>query len=82
MGDEEVRDPLARFEQSLIDCGATDATAVQALKDEARAEADAAVVAAMKEPEPTREDVLTFSYAPSPVDAVYPEDYTGLPGAK
>jgi 2-oxoisovalerate dehydrogenase E1 component alpha subunit len=75
-------DPLAAFEQKLIDCGATDPAAVQALKDEARAEADAAVVAAMKEPEPTREDVLKFSYAPSPVDAVYPQDYTGLPGAK
>lgn len=75
-------DPLARFEQTLIDAGAIDAAAVQAMKDEAKAEADAAVVAAMTEPEPTREDVLKFSYAPSPVDAVYPNDYTGLPGAR
>ena len=36
----------------------------------------------MHEPEPTREDVMRFSYAPSTVDAVYPEDYTGLPGGK
>ena len=52
------------------------------MKDEAKAEADAAVVAAMKEPEPTREDVETFTYAPSEVDAVYPKDYTGLPGVR
>jgi 2-oxoisovalerate dehydrogenase E1 component alpha subunit len=75
-------DPLALFEQKLIDAGAIDAAAVKALKDDAKAEADAAVVEAMQEPEPTREDVLSFTYAPSPVDAVYPEDYTGLPGVR
>jgi len=75
-------DVLATFEQKLIDCGAIDSVAVKAMKDEAKAEADAAVVAAMKEPEPTREDLYRFSYAPSEVDAVYPKDYTGLPGAK
>ena len=51
---------------------------MKAMKDEAKAEADAAVVEAMKEPEPTREDVYAFTYAPSAVDAVYPKDYTGL----
>jgi 2-oxoisovalerate dehydrogenase E1 component alpha subunit len=75
-------DPLAAFEQKLIDAGAIDTAAVKALKDEAKDEADDAVVAAMQENEPTREDVNRFSYAPSEVDAVYPEDYTGLPGAK
>jgi 2-oxoisovalerate dehydrogenase E1 component alpha subunit len=75
-------DPLGAFEQKLIDSGAIDTAAVKALKDEAKIEADEAVVAAMKEPEPTREDVNSFSYAPSEVDAVYPEDYTGLPGAR
>ena len=55
---------------------------MKALKDEAKAEADAAVVEAMQEPEPTREDVYAFTYAPSEVDAVYPEDYTGLPGVR
>lgn len=74
-------DPLGAFEQRLLDCGAIDESGVKALKDEAKAEADAAVVAAMNEPEPTREDVYRFTYAPSPVDAVYPSDYTGLPGA-
>ncbi len=75
-------DPLATFEQKLIDAGAIDTNAVRAMKDEAKAEADAAVVETMKEPEPTREDVYAFTYANSDVDAVYPKDYTGLPGAR
>ena len=73
-------DPLAAFEQKLIDSGAIDTATVKSLKDEAKIEADDAVVTAMQEPEPTREDVNRFSYAPSEVDAVYPNDYTGLPG--
>jgi len=28
---------------------------------------------------PTAADVERFTYAPSRVDAVYPDDYTGLP---
>ena len=75
-------DPLAVFEQKLVDDGAIDVPLVKAMKDEAKAEADAAVVEAMKEPQPTREDVERFTYAPSPVDAVYPGDYTGLPGKR
>jgi 2-oxoisovalerate dehydrogenase E1 component alpha subunit len=31
------------------------------------------------EPRPMPEDINRHTYAPSPVDAVYPEDYTGLP---
>ena len=74
-------DPLAAFEQKLIDAGAIDPPTLKTMKDEAKAEADDAVVAAMKEPEPTREDVLSYTYAASEVDAVYPNDYTGLPQA-
>ncbi len=73
-------DPLAAFEQKLIDSGAIDTNAVRALKDEAKLEADEAVVETMKEAEPTRDDVYAFTYAESEVDAVYPKDYTGLPG--
>jgi 2-oxoisovalerate dehydrogenase E1 component alpha subunit len=73
-------DPLVGFEQKLIDVGAIDVPAIKAMKEEAKAEADAAVVQAMHEPEPTREDVEKFTYAPSQADAVYPNDYTGLPG--
>jgi 2-oxoisovalerate dehydrogenase E1 component alpha subunit len=75
-------DPLVAFEQKLLDSRAIDVAAIKSLKEEAKAEADAAVVQAMGEVEPTREDVERFTYAPSEVDAVYPKDYTGLPGAE
>jgi 2-oxoisovalerate dehydrogenase E1 component alpha subunit len=34
---------------------------------------------AVREPKPTAADVFKHTYAPSQVDVVYPEDYTGLP---
>jgi 2-oxoisovalerate dehydrogenase E1 component alpha subunit len=73
-------DPVALFEQTLIDAGAIDADGVRHLRDDARAEADAAAVEATSEPQPTAADVYRDTYAPSRVDAVYPGDYTGLPG--
>jgi 2-oxoisovalerate dehydrogenase E1 component alpha subunit len=52
------------------------------MKEESREEANAAVVTATAEPKPTKDDVPRFTYAPSEVDAVYPDDYTGLPGRR
>lgn len=75
-------DPLRQFEEKLLSCGAIDAQSVEQLWQEARAEAEAAVAVAMREPEPRPEDVYRFTYAPSPVDVVYPQDYTGLPGER
>lgn len=78
----DEQDCVALFEQKLIDAHAIDADAIRQMKDEARDEANAAVVKATAEPKPTKDDVLRFTYAPSEVDAVYPDDYTGLPGRK
>jgi 2-oxoisovalerate dehydrogenase E1 component alpha subunit len=75
-------DCVAAFEQKLIDCGATDADGVQALREEAKQEADEAADAVAGEPRPTPLDVYMGTYAPSPVDAVYPKDYTGLPSRR
>jgi 2-oxoisovalerate dehydrogenase E1 component alpha subunit len=75
-------DVVAGFEQKLIDCGATDADQVRAMKDEAKAEADDAADAVATEPRPSPLDVYMGTYAPSSVDAVYPKDYTGLPGRR
>ena len=75
-------DTIALFEQKLIDAGAIDANGVKQMRAEAKAEADDAVVKTMTEDQPTREDVEAFTYAPSDVDAVYPQDYTGLPGKR
>jgi 2-oxoisovalerate dehydrogenase E1 component alpha subunit len=73
-------DCVALFEQKLVDAYAVDAEQVRQLRAEATEEADAAVVQATSEAKPAREDVERFTYAASRVDAVYPDDYTGLPG--
>ena len=73
-------DAVDLFEHALLDCGAIDADGVALLWDDARAEADAAADQAVGEPMPTGDDVNRYTYAASPVDAVYPGDYTGLPG--
>ncbi|MGL6076240.1 MAG: thiamine pyrophosphate-dependent dehydrogenase E1 component subunit alpha [Fimbriiglobus sp.] len=75
-------DCLALFEQKLIDLGALSADQAQAMREDAKAEADAAVVQATSEAKPQGADVESGTYAPSTVDVVYPEDYTGLPQAR
>lgn len=72
-------DCLAIFEARMIHAGMMSSEMAEHIRHEAHEEADAAVEQAVHEPMPTAEDVELHSYAPSPVDAVYPEDYTGLP---
>ncbi|MCX7664920.1 MAG: thiamine pyrophosphate-dependent dehydrogenase E1 component subunit alpha [Gemmataceae bacterium] len=72
-------DCLKLFETKLINAGLLHQELVEHIYQNAHEEADAAVVQAMEEPRPLPEDVEKFTYAPSPVDVVYPEDYTGLP---
>ena len=74
-------DCLAEFERKLIGDGLIHRELTEMIHHEAQEEADAAVVQAMAEPRPTAADTERFTYAPSPVDQVYPDDYTGLPGA-
>jgi 2-oxoisovalerate dehydrogenase E1 component alpha subunit len=72
-------DCLSLFEQKLIEAGALDPATAEHTREEAHAEADEALEQAMKEPKPTAADVYKFTYAPSKVDPIYPDDYTGLP---
>jgi 2-oxoisovalerate dehydrogenase E1 component alpha subunit len=72
-------DCLRVFEQKLIDAGVLDRETAEHICHDARDEADLAVEQAVHEPRPVAEDVERYTYAPSPVDVVYPEDYTGLP---
>ena len=58
-----------------------DTETIERTHEEAREETEAALEEVLTERRPTAEDVYKFTYAPSPVDAVYPGDYTGLPGA-
>ena len=73
-------DCLAIFERRLLEAQLLDQAVIDLVHDEAAAEVNAAVTAAMREPRPQADDVEKFTYAPSPVDQVYPDDYTGLPG--
>lgn len=72
-------DCVKTFERQLIREGVIHRELAEMVWHDAREEADAAVMQAMAEPRPTADDVERFTYAPSPVDVVYPEDYTGLP---
>jgi 2-oxoisovalerate dehydrogenase E1 component alpha subunit len=72
-------DCLPLFEQRLLDAGILDPSVIEQDREAANAEAEAALEEALSEPKPTAADVYKHTYAPSPVDAVYPGDYTGLP---
>jgi 2-oxoisovalerate dehydrogenase E1 component alpha subunit len=72
-------DCIALFEARLLDAGVLDREAIERVHNEAKAEAEEALEQALREPKPTAADVEKHTYADSPVDAVYPGDYTGLP---
>jgi 2-oxoisovalerate dehydrogenase E1 component alpha subunit len=72
-------DCIPIFEQKLLRAGLLDRDAIRHIHCEADAEAEAALEQTLREPYPAPADVLRHTYAPSRVDAVYPEDYTGLP---
>jgi 2-oxoisovalerate dehydrogenase E1 component alpha subunit len=73
-------DCIVLFEQKLLQAGVLDQEMIARAHSAADAEADAALEQALAEPKPAPADVNRDTYASSPVDAVYPEDYTGLPG--
>jgi 2-oxoisovalerate dehydrogenase E1 component alpha subunit len=72
-------DCIALFENKLLEAGVLDPETTERVHEEAKAEAEAALEQALREPKPTAADVEKHTYAESPVDVVYPGDYTGLP---
>ncbi|MBI2806716.1 MAG: thiamine pyrophosphate-dependent dehydrogenase E1 component subunit alpha [Planctomycetes bacterium] len=72
-------DCLALFEERLLSANVIDRPGLERVHREARQEVDAAVEKAGQEKKPTPAEIEKFTYAPSAVDAVYPDDYTGLP---
>jgi len=72
-------DCIALFEKKLLDHGLLDKHLIEQTHADAKAETEAAVEQSMNEPRPAAGDELLHTYAPSPVDACYPGDYTGLP---
>ncbi len=72
-------DCLKMFEERLLKAGVLDETMRDQIFAEAETEVDEELEKVLQEPEPTADDIMRFTYAPSEVDVVYPEDYTGLP---
>jgi len=72
-------DCISEFEKVLMAAGLLEEATIDHIHEEARSEVEAAVDQALEEPQPRPEDIVKYTYAPSPVDVVYPEDYTGLP---
>jgi 2-oxoisovalerate dehydrogenase E1 component alpha subunit len=72
-------DCIILFEQKLGEAGVLDSESIQRTHADAEAEAETALEQVLAEPQPAPSDVYKHTYAASPVDAVYPEDYTGLP---
>jgi 2-oxoisovalerate dehydrogenase E1 component alpha subunit len=77
---KDEADCIVLFERRLLEAGILEQEEIDAAREEAKAEAEAALEQATGEPRPTPEDVEKHTYAGSEVDAVYPGDCTGLPG--
>jgi 2-oxoisovalerate dehydrogenase E1 component subunit alpha len=67
------------FKEKLLAAGVLDKETAESILAAAEAESEEALEQALREPKPKPEDVELCTYADSPVDAVYPGDYTGLP---
>jgi 2-oxoisovalerate dehydrogenase E1 component alpha subunit len=72
-------DCIELLERRLLKTGAVTREDLQAVHTAAVNEAEEALQQALREPQPTPADVEKYTYADSPVDSVYPGDYTGLP---
>ena len=71
-------DCVIAMERKLREAGIDEAELAKVHAD-VKEEIEAAVKKVLAEARPTAVDINTHTYAPSPVDAVYPDDYTGLP---
>jgi 2-oxoisovalerate dehydrogenase E1 component alpha subunit len=72
-------DCIEAFEAKLLRAGVMEREEITRVREEADAEVDEALEQTLREPMPAPEDVERYTYHPSPVDSVYPGDYTGLP---
>jgi 2-oxoisovalerate dehydrogenase E1 component alpha subunit len=72
-------DCVALFEARLRHAGLIEQSEIDRIHQEAKDEADSAAALAVRERKPEPAEVEKHTYAPSPVDRVYPGDYTGLP---
>lgn len=76
---EDESDCIELFRKRLVEKTILSKQAIDRIWEAARCEAEQAAETALSEPMPTAADVRTHTYSPSPVDSVYPKDYSGLP---
>jgi 2-oxoisovalerate dehydrogenase E1 component subunit alpha len=72
-------DCVELFEAKLIKAHVMDRAEIDRVHEEARQEVETALEKIQSEARPAPNDVEKYTYANSPVDSVYPGDYTGLP---
>ena len=79
--DRTMADCIEMFEHRLLKAGVLEPGDIERTREEARLEIAEAMDKIATEPRPTAADINRHTYAPSPVDDIYPDDYTGLPQA-
>ena len=79
--DRSMADCIELFEHRLLKAGILEPGDIERTREEARQEVAEAMDKIATEPRPTAADINRHTYAPSPVDDIYPDDYTGLPQA-
>ncbi|HEV3143417.1 MAG TPA: thiamine pyrophosphate-dependent dehydrogenase E1 component subunit alpha [Gemmataceae bacterium] len=78
---QNENDCISLFESKMKQAGIINEREIEQVHTEATEETEAALQQVLSEPFPQPEDVERYTYAPSPVDAIYAGDYTGLPGS-
>lgn len=74
-------DCIVGYEERLLEGKLVSREQLELIHQQAQEEVEAALQQVLKEQRPLPGDELMYTYAPSPVDRVYPKDYTGLPDA-
>ncbi len=75
-------DCVQLLEQRMLESGIADEAHIREVHQREEAAIEDALQQALREPRPEPSDVPRFTYAPSSVDAVYPDDYDDLPGRR
>ncbi len=79
---EDEPDCVTILEQRMLEAGVCDRAYIARVHETEEAGIERALEQVLREPQPDPSDVPRFTYAPSPVDAVYPQDYDDLPGRR
>ncbi len=77
---EGEADCITLLENRMLESGVCHESLIEQVHRDAEKEIEEALQQALREPRPEPVDVPRFTYAPSQVDDVYPQDFHDLPG--